>query len=189
MINYSELEKGTRIIINKQPHEITEASPVFKGRGHSIIQAKLKNLITGDASSKTFHPADSFEEAKINKIKVNFIYSHREKYFFSEKDNPSKRFELTENQIGPKSKFLKPKQIVDAIIFENKVVNISFPIKDSFEVIMSPPGIKGNRAQSGTKVITIETGAKISVPLFIEKGDVVEINIETEEYAKRIEKK
>ena len=68
MIEYSELEKGIRIIINNQPHEITEASPVFKGRGHSVIQAKLKNLITGDALSKTFHPSDKFEEAKIEKI-------------------------------------------------------------------------------------------------------------------------
>ncbi len=189
MIEYSELEKGIRIIINNQPHEITEASPVFKGRGHSVIQAKLKNLITGDALSKTFHPSDKFEEAKIEKIKAKFVYSHRGKYVFSEKNNPSKRFELTEEQIGNNHKFLKSGQTVDAIIFENEVVNISLPIKDTFKVTMAPPGIKGNRSQSGTKTATIETGVKVDVPLFIETGDVIEINTETEEYTRRVEKK
>jgi elongation factor P len=189
MINYSELEKGVRIIINNQPHEITEASPVFKGRGHSVIQAKLKNIITGDTLSKTFRPSDSFEEAKVEKMKAKFIYCHRGKYVFSEKDNPSKRFELTKEQIGNNSEFLKSNQIVDAITFEKEVVSISLPIKESFKVKMAPPGLKGNRSQSGTKVATIETGAKIDVPLFVETGDIIEINTETKEYTRRIEKK
>lgn len=188
MINYSELKKGDRIIINNQPHEITKASPVFKGRGHSTLQAKLKNLIDGNIISKTFHPSDNLEEAEIDKIKAKFIYSHREKYVFSEKDNSGNRFELTEDQIGKISCFLKQDQIVEAIIFENKVINILLPIKDTYEVTDAPPGIKGGRSQSGTKVVTLKNGTKMNVPLFIEKGDVIEINIQNSEYVRRIEK-
>lgn len=188
MINYSELKKGDKVIINNQPHEIIEASPVFKGRGHSTLQGKLRNLINGNIISKNFHPSDSFEEAEINKVKAEFIYSRREKYTFSKKDKPGKRFELTKEQIGETSRFLKQKQIVEAIVFEDKIINILLPIKDTFEVIEAPPGIKGGRSQAGTKMITLENNTKISVPLFIKKGDFIEINIQSGEYVRRIEK-
>ena len=188
MINYSELKKGDRIIVNDQPHEIIEASPVFKGRGHSTLQGKLKNLINGNIVSKTFHPSDSFEEAEVNKIKAEFIYSHQEKYVFSKKNSPGERFELTKKNIGEISRFLKPKQIVEAIVFENKIINILLPIKDAFKVIEAAPGIKGGRSQAGTKLVTLENSAEIDVPLFIKKGDVVEINLQNGEYVRRIEK-
>ena len=188
MINYSELRKGTRLNIDSQPHEIIEASSLFKGRGHSVLQVKLKNLITGNVVSQTFHPSDTFEEADLQKIKIKFLYSHQDKYFFSEKDNPAKRFDLTEEKIGESSQFLKQNQVLEGITFKEKVINISLPIKIPLKVIESPPGVKGSRSQPGTKIATLETGAKINVPLFIKEGDVVEINTEKGEYVRRTEK-
>ncbi len=189
MIDYSELKKGTRIILDNQPHEIIEAFPVFKGRGHSVLQVKLKNLISGNTISQTFHPSDNFERAELQKIKAKFLYSHRDQYFFSKENNSSNRFNLDEEQIGKSSQFLKPNQIVEGIIFENKIINISLPIKIPLKVIEAPPGIKGSRSQPGTKLVTLETSAEINVPLFIKEGDIIEINTQTGEYVRRIEKK
>lgn len=186
-LSYSQLEKGTRIIINKQPHEIIDSSSMFKGRGHSVLQAKLKNLITGEIISQTFHPSDSFEEAEIIKIKAKFIYSHRDQFFFS-KENNQERFCLTESQIGPIKSFLKPEQTVEAILFDNEIVNISLPIKINLKVIEAPPGVKGDRSQAGNKIVVLETGAKINAPLFVEQGDIIEINTEKQEYVRRIDK-
>lgn len=188
MISYSDLSKGQKIIMSGQPYEILEAHPMFKGRGHSVLQSKLRNLITGEIISYTFHPSDSFPEAEIEKIKAVFIYSHRGKYVFSEKDNPRNRFEIDENVLGKAKDFLKAGQEVDAILFEDKVVNISLPIKIQLKVIEAPPGIKGGRAQPGTKQVILETGAKIDVPLFVEKGDIIEINTEDFEYVRRVGK-
>jgi len=211
-IPYSELKKGGQIIFNNQPYEIIEASSMFKARGHSVLQAKLKNLITGNIISETFHPSDTFEEAELSKIKAKFLYSHtirkssisngasRERFFFSEKDNPSKRFDLIKEQIGGISKFLKPNQIVEAIIFKpshqrfgsggkDKIVNISLPIKIQLKVAQAPPGIKGDRAQAGNKIVVLETGAEINVPLFIEEGDIIEINTEKGSYIRRLDKR
>ena len=186
-LSYSELKKGIKIILDGEPYEIIEASFLFKGRGHSVLQAKLKNLITGNLISKTFHPADTFEEAEISKIEVKFLYSHRDKFFFCETENPTKRFDLTTDQIGEPGKFLKPNQIVEGIIFKNKIINISLPIKINLKVTEAPPGVKGGRAEPGTKIVTLETGAKISVPLFIEEGDIIEVNTETGQYVRRVE--
>lgn len=185
MISYNELEKGTRILFKGEPCEIVEAKPLFKGRGHSVLQAKIKNLITGAIISTTFHPSDTFEEPEISKIKLKYLYSHRDSYFFCEKYNPSKRFEFKKEQIGKPGEFLRENQIVEGIVFEEKLVNLSLPIKVELKVVEAPPVIKGQSAQAGTKPIILETGAKISVPLFIEKGDIIEVNTQTGEYVRR----
>lgn len=158
---------------------------MFKGRGHSVLQVKLKNLITGNIVQKTFHPSDTAEEAQISKINAKFLYTHRDKFFFSEENNPGNRFNLLKEQIGPAVKFLKPNQIIEEIIFENKIINISLPIKIQLKISQAPPGIKGGRSQSGNKIIVLETGAEISVPLFIKEGDTIEINTEKGEYVRR----
>ena len=197
MLNYSDLKKGVKIILDNQPYEIIETSFMFKGRGSSILRTKIRNLINGNLVSKTFHPSENFEQAEFLEIKAKFLYSHlirkkssigisRSKFVFCEKDNPAKRFELFQEQIGQRAKFLKQNQIVKGIIWQEKIINISLPIKIELKVIEAPPGIRGNRAEAGTKVITLETGTKINAPLFIKEGDIVEINTETGEYVKRV---
>ncbi len=185
-ITYNELKRGVKIILNNQPYEIIEASPLSKGRGHSVLQAKIKNLITGNVVSRTFRSSDSFEETELSKVRIKYLYSYRGRYFFCEEKNPSKRFDLTKEQIGVQTKFLKQNQIIEGIFFENKVINISLPIKISLKVIVSPPGIKGGRAEPGRKTVTLETKARVNVPLFIKEGDIIEINTETGEYVRRI---
>jgi len=169
LIPYSELRKGGRIIYNNQPYEIIEAFSMFKGRGHSTLQVKLKNLLTGSILSPSLHPSDQFEQAEIEKIKVKFIYSHKEKFVFSYQKDPSKRFELTKEQLGSIIKFLKPNQIVEGLVFKQEIVNISLPIKINLKVAQAPPGIKGDRAQSGNKLVVLETKAELNVPLFVKQ--------------------
>jgi len=94
---------------------------------------------------------------------------------------------LAEAQIGEAGKFLKPNQIITGIKFQDKIVNVVLPIKVQLKVIEAPPGVKGERAQAGTKPVTMETGAKINVPLFVEQGDVIEVNTETGQYVRRVE--
>ena len=147
---------------------------------------KLKNLINGTVISKTAQPRDSFDEAEIEKQEASFIYKNKDKYVFSEKENPSKRFELSEDLIGGIGIFLKEGETVTTVLFKDKIINIEMPIKVSLKVVEVPPGIKGDRAQSGNKSITIETGAKINAPLFINEGDIIEINTESGEYVRRV---
>jgi len=163
-----------------------EFQQIGKAQDMFVARTKIKNLITGKVFDKNFHKDDVFEETELDKFEVKFIYNHRGKLVFSELKNPSKRFELNEEQIGPASKFLKSNQELIGIKFEGKIINVAFPIKINLKVIEAPPGLKGDRAQAGTKPATLETGAKINVPLFIEEGDIIEINTETAEYVRRI---
>lgn len=187
MVDYSELKKGVRIIIEGQPYEILEARPLKMAQRRVVLQTKLRNLITGNLLMQSLQQDDAFEEAEISKFEAKFLYTHHDRYFFVEKDNPSKRFDLTLEQIGEKAKFLKPNQIVEGVIFEGKIINVSLPIKVQLKVIEAPPGVKGERAQAGTKQVILETGTQVSVPLFIEEGEIIEVNTETGEYVRRAE--
>ena len=187
MLSFNELKKGQIIAINSQPYEIKKTSFLFKGRGSSVSQARLKNLITGNLISKTFHPSDEFEEIEIEKVRIKFLYSHRNTFWFSIKENLKERFSLTKEVIGKASQFLKPNQILVGKIFKGKIINVSLPIKVNLKVKESPPGVKGDRAEGGTKIVTLETGAKVNVPLFIKKGDAIEVNTENGTYVRRIQ--
>jgi len=187
MLTYFDLRKGVQFIYEGQPYEVLEFQQIYKAQDMVVARTKIKNLINGKVLEKTFHQDDKFEEAELEKIEVKFLYSHREKFVFCEADSPDKRFELTEEQIGEGIKFLKPNLILAGIKFQERIINIVLPIKINLEVTEAPPGLKGDRAQAGNKLITLETGAKINAPLFIKEGDIIEVNTETGGYVRRIE--
>jgi len=175
------------IILEEEPYEILDARPQKRAQRETIIQSKVKNLLSGRVLERNFHQGDTFEEAELTKLKVKFLYGQKDRYFFCQEINPSQRFALNEEQIGPEAKFLKANQPVEGVVFNEKVVNILLPIKIQLKVTEAPPGVKGERAQAGTKQAILETGATINVPLFVETGDIIEINTETEEYVRRVE--
>lgn len=150
-----------------------------------VAQTKIKNLVTGKVLSRNFQHTDSFQEAEIDHKKVKFLYSHRDKFIFCEQDNPSARLELPQESIGEQTKFLKPNSEVEMVAFEGKIISVNLPIKMEFRVIEAPPSIKGNTAQGGTKVVKIETGATVAAPLFVNEGDVIEVNTQTGAYTGR----
>lgn len=185
-LEYTELKKGLIIILNNEPYEVLEAGFLRMQQRKAVMQTKLKSLISGKVISHNFQPSDKIEEAEIDKFQAVFIYSNKGNYWFHKKGDPSLRFYVEEIILGDSRYFLKPNTEVLALSFENKVIKIILPIKMEFKVIEAPPAVRGNTAQGGSKQVVIETGAKISVPLFIEAGDVIRINTETGEYVERV---
>jgi elongation factor P len=181
-----EVDRGMIIVVDGQPHKVTKADHMFKGRGSSVTQTKLKNLKTGNVISKTFRSSDKVEEADIERNNVKFIFENRGDYTFSAENNPGDRFQLSEEQIGDVVKFLKPNMVVEAMVFNDEVINVTLPIKVIYEVTEAAPGVQGDRATSGNKLVKIETGASIDVPLFVSQGDMIEINTESGEYCRRV---
>ena len=188
MLSYYELRKGVQFIYEGQPYEVLEFHQMGKSQGTPVAQTKIRNLITGRVIPKTFHYSDVFGEAELQKFQAKFIYASRGKYIFSYANNPGQRFELSEEQVGDIAKFLKSGQEVEGLLFEDKIINIILPVKVQLKVKEAAQGVKGDRAQGGNKAVTLETGAVINTPLFVETGDIVEINTEKGEYVRRIEK-
>lgn len=193
MLDYNEASLHKYIIYENEPWEVI-ASHVFRKQQRKPVNAvKLRNLITGRITEVSFHVSDRVEEADIDKQEVKYLYTNRGEFWFSEAKDPSKRFQLPEEMIGPGAKFLKPNTIVDAMLFDDpakdkarKIIGIKFPIKMELRVVEAHDAVRGNTAQGATKVVRLETGAEIQVPMFIKEGDVVRVNTETGEYTDRV---
>ena len=186
MLSYTDLKKGTLFVLNGEPYEVLEAHFLRMQQRKAVVQTKIRNLVTGKVVDRNWQPSDSFEEAEIEKQSAVFIYSSKGEYWFHEEGNPRNRFTLKEEVLGEQAQFLKQNTSVATVLFNGKVITVSLPVKMEFKVIEAPPAIRGNTAQGGTKQVTIEGGAKIAVPLFIEQDEMIRINTQTGEYVERV---
>jgi len=187
MLKYNDLRKGVIFLLEGEPYEVLEYSITAQGQHRRpVSKTKIRNLKTGAIISRNFKQSEEFDGAEIETKKIKFIFGHRGKYIFSEIDNPSKRFELTSGVLGEKTQYLRPAVELEAISFQEKIINIELPIKMDFRVVECPPDFKGNTAQAGTKTATIETGAKIEVPMFIKRGNIIRVNTQENTYVERV---
>lgn len=184
MLSISEIKVGKVLKVNNEPYLVIRTDHHKMGRGGAVLKTKLKNLISGNMLEKTFQGNDKAEVADTETKKANFMYKDNADANFM--DNESyEQFTLPLEQIGEKEKFLKEGTDVDVLYFQGKPVAISLPIKMTFKVISAPPGTRGNSAGNVTKQVELETGALIAAPLFINEGDMIKVNTDTEEYAER----
>lgn len=187
-LSYTDLKKGFIFVYEGSPYEVMEAHFLRMQQRKAVVQTKIRNLITGKVLDRNWQPSDEFQEAEVEKKPATFIYSTRGEVWFHEDGNPKARFSLPEDQLGEAIKFLKPNTSVSTVVFNGKVITVTPPIKVDLKVTEAPPAIRGNTAQGGTKQVTLETGAVISVPLFVNEGDILRINTETGEYTERVNK-
>lgn len=188
MLSYTDLKKGVAFIWNGKPYEVIEASFSRMQQRKAVVQAKIRDLATGKIVETGFQSSNRFVEADIEKRAMVFLYHHRGEYVFSRPENSKERWTLGEDAIGSQRQWLKKDTSVMASFFNGHLLTLTLPIKMDLKVTVSPPDIQGDRSQAGTKTATLETGAAVQVPLFINEGDTVRINTETGEYTERVQK-
>ena len=188
MLSYSDLKKGVLFLKDGEPWEVLESNFLRMQQRRPVMQARIRNLISGKTTDTSFAQSDSFEEAVIDRRSVKFLFEHRGQYTFTEAKNPKDRFILDNTIIGEKAKWLKPNTEIIAFFFNDKIISFLLPVKMDLKVTEAPPGIIGDRAQGGNKAVVVETGATVNTPLFINTGDIIRVNTETGEYTERVEK-
>jgi elongation factor P len=189
MLEYNEILKGRVILLNEEPYEVLDAHVFRKQQRKPVNQTKLRHLITGKVTEQAFHVSEKVEEADLSTKNVKFLYTNKGERWFCAENNPADRFMLSEETIGNGAHFMKPNMTVEALVFDEKIIGIKIPIKMELEVTEAPPAVKGNTAQGGSKLITLETGATLNAPLFINEGDIVRINTVEGTYVERVDKK
>ena len=185
MLSINEIKPGKIITISDEPYVVIKTDHHKMGRGGAVLKTKLKNLITNNALDKTFQGNDKAQEAETEKRKANFLYEEGTEAFFMDNEN-YEQFSLSKEQIGEKFKFLKESTTVEVLYFNEKPVGINLPIKLDLKVTNAPPGVKGNSAGNATKIVELETGADLIVPMFVDTGDIVKVNTDTGEYVERV---
>jgi elongation factor P len=193
MLEYSEITERKYIIFNNEPYEVL-SSHVFRKQMRKPVNAtKLRNMMSGKVIEQSFHQAEKIEEADISTKEAQFLYKNKGEFWFADPKKPSDRFKIEESLIGIQAKYLKENSIVEVLIFtdgddEEKMLGVKMPIKVELKVVDAPPAMKGDTATGGSKQITLETGAIVNAPLFVNENDTVVVNTVTGEYVERAKK-
>ncbi len=188
MLNYNEIKPGVAVLVEGEPYVCTWNNIMQKQQRRPVNQTKLRHLIKGNSIEYSFQQSDKLNEAEIEKKPAVFVFHDERKgeWVFHEAANKSARFILTDEMVGDGGKFLKPNTEVETNAFDDKIFSVKLPIKIDLKVIEAPPDVRGNTAQGGSKIVTLETGTTMNVPMFIKEGDVLRINTETGEYVERV---
>jgi len=189
ILSYNEITLKKVILHADEPYLVT-ASHVFRKQQRKPVNiTKLKNLKSGRVVEVTFHQNETAPEAELETKSVTFIYHKPGEYWFHTAGKPAERFALSEDLAGDQGRFLKERTDVDVLLFDDEVIGIKFPIKMELKVKEAMPAVKGNTSSGALKEVTLETGATVMVPMFINEGDIISINTETGDYSARVEKK
>jgi elongation factor P len=191
-LDYDEIKPRKFILVDGQPFEILESHVARTQKRKPQNQVRMRNLLNGKVIPGTFHASDTAEEADISKRESLFLFENKGEYWFCDPSDRAKRFQIDTEVIGNAAKFLKDNTLVDTKIFEyedeERVIGITLPVKMTFVVKDAPPAIKGNTASGGGKLVTLETGAQVTTPFFIEVGEKIIVNTDTGEYVERAPK-
>lgn len=185
MLEYNEVKERKFIIFESEPYEVLTSHVFRKQQRKPVNATKLRNLLSSRIVEHSFHVSDKVEEADLSTRKIKYLYNNRGEFWFCEMDDPSKRFKIEETMLGVQVKYLKANSVVDALIFNEKIIGVKLPVKVELKVTEAVDAVKGNTVSGGSKNVKLENGAEIFVPMFINQGDVIRINTETGDYVER----
>ena len=185
MISAGDFRNGVTLEIDGQVVQILEFQHVKPGKGAAFVRTKLKNVINGGVVERTFRPTEKFPQARIERVDMQYLYSDGDLFYFMNVEN-YEQIALNEETIGDALKFVKENEMVKVCSYNGNVFAIEPPLFVELEITETEPGFKGDTAQGASKPATVETGATVSVPLFVNQGDKIKIDTRTGEYLSRV---
>ena len=185
MISAGDFRNGVTLEIDGQVVQILEFQHVKPGKGAAFVRTKLKNVINGGVVERTFRPTEKFPQARIERVDMQYLYSDGDLFYIMNVEN-YEQIALNEETIGDALKFVKENEMVKVCSYNGNVFAIEPPLFVELEITETEPGFKGDTAQGASKPATVETGATVSVPLFVNQGDKIKIDTRTGEYLSRV---
>lgn len=184
MITAGDFRNGITFEMEGNVYQIIEFQHVKPGKGAAFVRAKIRNVKSGSIVERTFNPSDKFELARMEKKDMQYLYSDGDLFYFMDVETYD-QIPLNRNQLGDSLKFVKENETVQILSYKGEVFGIEPPNFVVLEITHTEPGYAGNTAQGATKPATVETGAQIKVPLFINVGELVRVDTRTGEYMER----
>ena len=184
MVSAGDFRNGLTIEVEGNVYQVIEFQHVKPGKGAAFVRTKLKNIKNGGIVEKTFRPSEKCPQAHIERTEMQYLYSD-DMYHFMNTENYD-QIDMSADQVGDSLKFVKENEMVKMLSHNNEIFAIEPPLFVELEVTETEPGFKGDTATGATKPATVETGATVYVPLFVETDDVIKIDTRTGEYLSRV---
>ncbi len=185
MISAGDFRNGVTIDVEGTVFQIIEFQHVKPGKGAAFVRTKLKNIVNGGVVERTFRPTEKFPQARIDRADMQYLYNDGDLYHFMNTEN-YEQIALNTETIGDALKFVKENEMVKVCSISGNVFAVEPPLFVELEITETEPGFKGDTATGASKPATVETGAQVSVPLFVNQGDVIKIDTRTGEYLSRV---
>lgn len=184
MISAGDFRNGVTLEIDGNIVQIIEFQHVKPGKGAAFVRTKYKNIITGAVLEKSFRPTEKFPSARIDRKDMQYLYNDGELYYFMDNET-FEQIGLNGETVGDALKFVKENETVKVCSHNGNVFAVEPPLFVELEIVATEPGFKGDTAQGASKPATVETGAVVQVPLFIDQGEKIKIDTRTGEYLSR----
>jgi len=185
MYSTTDFRKGLKVEIGGEPFVIVDFQHVKPGKGGAFVRTRLKSLVSGNVIDQTFRSGDRVDKPDLEEREMQFLYETGGEFHFMETQTFEQLF-LTADQLGGSKDFLKENIVIKALFHNKRPIGIEVPMFVELKIVKSEPGIRGDTATGVTKPATLESGAVIQVPLFVEEEDVVRIDTRTREYITRV---
>ena len=185
MISAGDFRNGVTIELEGNVYQIIEFQHVKPGKGAAFVRTKLKNIKNGGVVEKTFRPTEKCPQAHIDRKDMQYLYNDGDLYYFMDVEN-YEQIALSTDDIGDALKFVNENEMVKVCSHKGSVFAVEPPLFVELEITETEPGFKGDTATGATKPATVETGATVYVPLFVEQNDVIKIDTRTGEYLSRV---
>ncbi|MCI9387176.1 MAG: elongation factor P [Lachnospiraceae bacterium] len=185
MISAGDFRNGITIEYENSIYQIIEFQHVKPGKGAAFVRTKLKNIISGGVVEKTFRPTEKCPQARIDRKEMQYLYQDGDLFYFMDTEN-YEQIGLNADKVGDALKFVKENEMVKVCSHNGNVFAIEPPLFVELVITDTEPGFKGDTATGATKPATVETGATVYVPLFVETNDVIKIDTRTGEYLSRV---
>ena len=184
MISAGDFRNGTGFVLDGQPCQVIEFQHVKPGKGSAFVRVKFKNLQTGSVVQKSFNPSEKFEPVQLENRDMTYIYSDGDLYYFMDQSSYD-QIPIGRVKLEHALPYLKEEMTVRVVSWEGQILEVEMPNTVELEIIECEPAVRGDTAQSATKNATLETGAVIRVPLFVNQNEKVRIDTRTGEYMER----
>ena len=185
MISAGDFRNGITLEIDGNVYQIMEFQHVKPGKGAAFVRTKIKDVVNGGVVERTFRPTEKFPAARIDRVDMQYLYADGDLHNFMD-TNTYEKIALSPEVIGDALKFVKENDILKVCSYNGKVFSVEPPLFVELEITDTEPGFKGDTAQGATKPATVETGAVVYVPLFVDQGDKIKIDTRTGEYLSRV---
>lgn len=184
MISAGEFRNGVTFEMDGQVLQVVEFQHVKPGKGAAFVRVKMKNVITGAVTERSFNPTDKYEPAYVERKEMQYLYADGDLYYFMDTETYD-QLPINKSTLGDDFRFVKENTNVKVLSYKGSVFAVEPPLFVELEVTETDPGFKGNTATNTLKPAVVETGATVQVPLFIEIGDRIKIDTRTGEYLER----
>lgn len=184
MVIAGDFKNGVTFDMDGNVMQVIEFQHVKPGKGAAFVRTKLRNVITGSVIETTFNPTDKFQDARIDRREMQYLYNDGELYYFMDMES-FEQLPLNEDKLSDSFKFVKEEMMCRVNSYKGNVFSVEPPMFVELKVVDTEPGIRGDTATGATKNATVETGAVVRVPLFIEVDETIKIDTRTGEYLER----